>query len=413
MIKQAIEKQTLPKGWREVMLGEVCHFKRGPFGSSLRKGIFVKEGYAVYEQRHAIHNSFNNVRYFISEMKFQEMKEFEISFGDLIMSCSGTMGKSAIVPRGAKRGIINQALLRITPQSATLSIFFFNLWMNSNNFRKNLQQVTFGNAIKNVAPVKVLKQIAIIIPPLPEQKAIASLLEKWDEAIEKTEALIEAKEKRFRWLLKALISAQQDNPKWQKVKLGDICRVFKGQGLSKELLDSRGDNKCILYGQLYTLYPEIIEQVISRTESNKGVLSEKGDVLIPGSTTTQGIDLANATALFEDGVLLGGDINILRGLRNDLYDSSFLAYCLTHSKKREIARYTQGVTIIHLYGKDLKEITVSLPSIQSQKEIIYKIHTSRREIDLLKQQAARYREQKRGLMQKLLTGEWRIRGCTH
>ena len=72
--------------------------------------------------------------------------------------------------------------------------------------------------------------------------------------------------------------------------------------------------------------------------------------MIPGSTTTKGIDLANATALFEENVLLGGDINILRALKKNVYDSSFLAYQLTHSKKREIARYTQGITIVHLYG---------------------------------------------------------------
>ena len=250
-----------------------------------------------------------------------------------------------------------------------------------------------------------------LIPPVNEQKTIASLLEKWDTAIEKTEALIEAKEKRFKWLLKTLISDQQDNPEWQQMKLGEICKVLKGQGLSKSSIRENGKNKCILYGQLYTVYPEIIDKVISKTNINKGISSKIGDILIPGSTTTKGIDLANATALFEENVLLGGDINILRALtalKENVYDSSFLAYQLTHSKKREIARYTQGITIVHLYGKDLRNLTLSLPDIKKQRQIVKTLNTAQKEITLLKQLTEQYRTQKRGLMQKLLTGKWRI-----
>ena len=73
----------------------------------------------------------------------------------------------------------------------------------------------------------------VILPSLPEQKAIASLLETWDTAIEKTEALIAAKEKQFKWLLKTLISDQQDNPEWRKVTLGEICEIRKGKQLNK------------------------------------------------------------------------------------------------------------------------------------------------------------------------------------
>lgn len=86
------------EGWEEKTLGDVCEFVRGPFGGSLKKNIFKSEGYAVYEQQHAIYNQFDDIRYFIDENKFNEMKRFELNSGDLIMSCSGTMGKMAIIP---------------------------------------------------------------------------------------------------------------------------------------------------------------------------------------------------------------------------------------------------------------------------------------------------------------------------
>ena len=96
-------------------LGDVCDFVRGPFGGSLKKSCFVESGYAVYEQ-HAIYDQFTDVRYFIDEAKFNEMKRFELKPNDLIMSCSGTMGKVAIVPQNIEKGIINQALLKLTPK---------------------------------------------------------------------------------------------------------------------------------------------------------------------------------------------------------------------------------------------------------------------------------------------------------
>ena len=95
--------------------------------------------------------------------------------------------------------------------------------MSSNEFQKSLANVTFGNAIKKCCFSKDSKRTATPrFPPFPEQKAIASLLETWDTAIEKTEALIAAKEKRFKWLLKTLIRDQWDNSEWQKVQLRDV-----------------------------------------------------------------------------------------------------------------------------------------------------------------------------------------------
>src|ERR1035437_159906 len=116
-------------GWQLRKLGDVCRFVRGPFGGSLKKGVFVADGYAVYEQSHAIYEQFEEIRYFADDDKFREMQRFEIHSNDLIMSCSGTMGKVAIVPEGIWRGIINQALLKLSPSSA-ISSHFLKYWMD-------------------------------------------------------------------------------------------------------------------------------------------------------------------------------------------------------------------------------------------------------------------------------------------
>lgn len=175
--------------WEKVKLGEVCDFIRGPFGGSLKKEIFVNDGYAVYEQSHAIYSDFSEFRYFIGEEKFNEMKRFEVRSGDLIMSCSGTMGKTAIIPSSARKGIINQALLKLTTKKQ-LNVNFLKMWMDSPDFQVRLLSQVSGAAIQNVASVKVLQNLIISIPPLKIQEQIVEKIEAERTLVESAQKLI-------------------------------------------------------------------------------------------------------------------------------------------------------------------------------------------------------------------------------
>ncbi len=180
------------KGWVDKPLGEVCGFVRGPFGGSLKKSIFVADGYAVYEQQHAIYDQFDDVRYFVDEAKFKEMKRFELLPNDLIMSCSGTMGRVAIVPVGIKRGIINQALLKLTP-TVKISNKFLKFWMGSEAFQDALKEYSGGAAIQNVASVKVLKEIRIPLPSIEEQKCVVESVELVSAETQRLESIYQQK----------------------------------------------------------------------------------------------------------------------------------------------------------------------------------------------------------------------------
>jgi len=163
--------------WERKKWGDLCEFVRGPFGGSLKKNIFKEDGYVVYEQKHAIHDHFNQLRYFIDEDKFNEMKRFELFPGDIIMSCSGvTLGRVAIVPDGIKRGIINQALLKLTPKK-NVSVNFIKHWLRSSIFQKIIFDFAGGAAIPNVPSAKILKDILIPFPSLKEQEKIVNEIE--------------------------------------------------------------------------------------------------------------------------------------------------------------------------------------------------------------------------------------------
>lgn len=177
----------LPEGWEWVQLGSVCDFVRGPFGGSLKKEIFKSSGFAVYEQQHAIYNQFDDIRYFIDSDKFDGMKRFILQPDDIIMSCSGTMGKTAIVPKGIQAGIINQALLKLTTHKSLYNRFL-QLWMDSSHFQNGLNDNSQGAAIKNVASVSVLKEVNIPLPPLAEQTHI---VEKLDAVLSRIDTAID------------------------------------------------------------------------------------------------------------------------------------------------------------------------------------------------------------------------------
>lgn len=248
-------------------------------------------------------------------------------------------------------------------------------------------------------------------PPVSEQLEIVLMARTWDRAIETVEALIANALEQKAALTKALLTARARLPgfsgDWMTKSLDDLFQFKRGRGLSKSVV-GEGANPCILYGELYTRYPEVVREVIGRTDAKDGELSEAGDVLIPGSTTTSGIDLANATALLRSGILLGGDINILRPKEQE-QSAPFFAYLLTHAMKAEIASRAQGVTIIHLYGSDLKTIEVSVPTHPEQHAIAQFCMEVDARIIGLGMQLAALRKEKFALMQQLLTGKRRVR----
>ena len=155
---------------------------------------------------------------------------------------------------------------------------------------------------------------------------------------------------------------------WKEERLGKVAELSKGVGISKEQLSEDGE-PCILYGELYTKYKsEIIHKVISKTniESSNLKRSKRNDVIIPCSGEIA-IDIAVARCVPFDNILLGGDLNIIR-LHKD--DGAFMAYQLNGKRKIDIAKLAQGVSVVHLYGENIKAIKTCNPCLQEQQKIV-------------------------------------------
>lgn len=162
--------------------------------------------------------------------------------------------------------------------------------------------------------------------------------------------------------------------------------------------------ECIRYGELYTKYGEIIYEVDSKTNLNKEglVLSEKNDILIPCSGETA-IDLATASCVQKDNIAIGGDITIIKTNQH----APFITYYI-NQKKTEIAKYAQGVSIVHLYPKDFKVMNIRIPSINEQKRIIALLEVITKKEQLLESKYQEYQEFKKYLMQQIFAGKLRF-----
>lgn len=304
----------------------------------------------------------------------------------------------------------HQRVYKISDFSERIDGYFFYLYF-SNYFLRRIMSMTAKSSVDSVR-MEMIANMQIPLPRKAEQTAIAVALSDADALISSLERLIAKKRNIKQGAMQELLTGKKRLPGfsggWEVKKLGGIADIFKGSGLSKSKLNPSGIYKCILYGELFTTYSQVIKNVISRTNANEGVLSKKGDILMPGSTTTIGIDLAIASALLEAGILLGGDINIIRK-KVDSYDSEFIAHYLTQVKKHEIAELSQGITIIHLYGRDLNALSITIPAKREEQTAIAQILSDMdAEVEQLEQKLNKYKMMKQGMMQELLTGKTRL-----
>ena len=143
----------------------------------MKKEIFVAEGFKVYEQKNVIYNDFDAGSYFVKGSDYERLIAFRIQPNDLLISCSGTIGRIASVPVSAVPGIMNQALLKITlDESRMLNVFFLGLW-RSESFERQVLGMTHGTGMKNMKSMGELKSIKFPAPPLGIQRRFAVIAE--------------------------------------------------------------------------------------------------------------------------------------------------------------------------------------------------------------------------------------------
>ncbi len=234
-----------------------------------------------------------------------------------------------------------------------------------------------------------MEEFEFSIPTIEEQNRISRLLSLLDERIATQNKIIEDLKK----LKSAIIEKHYCKVEKQIACVGDLGEPFSVGNLAKDDLTETGI-PCVIYGELFTTYGETISQIESHTYKTEGIiLSKKGDLLFPSSTTVDAMSLIAPSVINMDGVILGGDMFGIHISPN--FNAQYLSYYFNHIAKRQLAKFAKGSTIIHLHYADIEKAKLLLPSLEEQNRMAKclvtlddKIKKERTFFDLLNSQKA-------------------------
>ncbi|MCD6388977.1 MAG: restriction endonuclease subunit S [Desulfobulbaceae bacterium] len=322
-----------------------------------------------------------------------------------------------------EEGVISPAYVVLRPKKHVYSLFMFYLFKSLHGLYL-IYSYSYGLTGDRLR--LYYKDFAIIpipLPPLPEQKKIAEILSAWDRAIDQAGKLIDAKQRLKKGLIQQLLTGRMrfvefgkpalkkgELPEGWKIKpLGSFGSFSKGKGISNNLKRETGF-PCITYGEIYGKHEIVIQEFYSYIDGDTAHNSQliyKGDILFAGSGETLN-EIGKCVAFTKDvEAYAGGDIVIFHP--ESVY-SLYLSYSLNSDilirQKRKLG---QGHSVVHIYSAGLKTLQVPLPSLEEQTRIASILSVCDREIQLLVRKRDLLQEQKKGLMQKLLTGEVRVK----
>ena len=347
---------------------------------------------------------FDDVTY-IPQSTHDRMKGSIVQANDILLNITGaSIGRSCVVPEDFIEGNVNQhvSIIRLIDGYVPR---FYQKYLSSERGQKHISSLQVGSGREGLN-FQAIRKIAIPSPEVNEQQKIADFLSAVDDKItaltaQKT-ALTQYKQGMMQRIFSQTLRFKDDNgadyPEWETITLEAIATFYRGGQLSKSDLNEYGGYPCIHYGELFTSYGEVIRIVKSKTNINDGFESEIGDILMPSSDVTPN-GLARASCILQAGVVIGGDINIVRIGAN--YNQTFLSYFLNFEKSQIIA-LVSGTTVKHIYIKDLKNIVLTTPrSFEEQTKIAQFLTELDDKINAVDAQIQSAQQWKQGLLQQM------------
>ncbi|MDD3344822.1 MAG: restriction endonuclease subunit S [Candidatus Omnitrophica bacterium] len=385
--------------WKECKLGNVLGEKgyiRGPFGSALRRGEMSECGVPVYEQKNAIYNS-REFRFFIDDKKFRELSRFQVKTDDLIISCSGTVGKISIIKEEDPKGIISQALLILRPDTSKIDLKYLYFFLSSKQGFELITQASHGSVQVNIAERKIVESIPLLLPSLPEQRAIAAVLSSLDNKID----LLHRQNKTLESLAETIwrkMFVEEADPMWRVGKLGEEMDITMGQ--SPEGSTYNEDKQGMIFFQGRAEFGFRFPETRLYCTAPKR-LAKEGDTLVSVRAPVGDINVA-----FEDCC-------IGRGLASVRHRKGYLTYTLykIRSLRDEFDSFEQQGTVFGSIGKDdFNNIETFIPNEAKIREFEDVVKQLDEKIFINSTQIRTLSHLRDTLLPKLMSGEAKVRG---
>lgn len=381
----------LPDGWKETTLERYIHIKhgyafKGEYFSASGKYIVLTPGNFI--ESGGFRDQKDKTKYYSGEIP----EEYILKKGDCILAmteqAAGLLGSAAFIPENNKF-LHNQriGLIEITdPHSVSLD-FLYWLYNDPKN-RLIISNEAGGTKVKHTSPKKLV-DISILLPPLPEQKKIAVIFSTWDRAIEGTEKLLANSQQQKKALMQQLLTGKKRLPgftgEWKNVLLKDIALIKKGQALSsKDLM--RGDYPVIAGGKT--------SPYKHKNFTHENVITVSASGAYAGYVS------------FHSYKIWASDCSVITSRSGN--SISFIYFWLSYLQNKIFSLQSGGAQP-HIYPRDLELLHIHCPPLPEQKAIAAVLSTADEELAAIEADLARLRQEKKALMQQLLTGKRRVK----
>ena len=413
----------VPNGWEHVRLNELCLTVTS--GSRDWAKYYAEQGSKFIRmtnlQRNNIYLNLSDLKFVDIQSNSSDGKRTSLRAGDILMSITAELGKIGWVHEGLGEAFINQhtALIRLNEKKSDSKYIAYLLSSKEMNHKINRLNDSGAKAGLNLPTIK---SIPIDIPPLPEQRKIAKILSTWDKAISTTERLIDKSKQQKKALMQQLLTGKKRllddlgkpfEGEWEDLYLHDVAKIIVSP-VDKKIVDGEIPVELCNYTDVYyntriTNSIEFMKATAKKSEIDKYTL-QVNDVIITKDSETPG-DIAVPALVSEDlgGTVCGYHLAIVRP-NSQLVEGAYLNYLFSMQKTRYyFFTLATGATRFGLSIGGINKAHFTLPPLEEQQRIAAVLTNSDREIELLGQQLADLKQEKKALMQQLLTGKRRVK----
>lgn len=393
----------VPKGWLSSTLEEFIDIKHG---FAFKSEYFSSEGnYVLMTPGHffeagGFRDQGEKTKYYVGDVPHG----YILNKGDILLAMTeqadGLLGSAAYVPQSDKY-LHNQrlGLIHIKAKSKIFKDYLYFLY-NSPAVRKQISEQASGTKVKHTSPDK-LRGVIALLPPLPEQKKIAKILSTWDKAIATTEQLLANSQQQKKALMQQLLTGKKCFPgftgKWEYYTLSDIAVIVMGSSPKSDTYNENGVGLPLIQGNADIKNRKSVPRIFT-SEITKECLPD--DILLSVRAPVGTIAISNHNAC------IGRGIAAIRAKMD--FNQAFIYQWLLWFEPKWYS-LSQGSTFESINSDDIKQLKIKVPSIEEQKSIAKILAVADGEIEALKQKRNHLKQEKKALMQQLLTGKRRVK----
>jgi type I restriction enzyme S subunit len=403
----------VPNGWSEVKLGDVIKHQKG---FAFKSSSYKEDGVRIIRISDTTRNSIHDKSpVYLDNEQAIVLSNFELKSEDIVLSTVGSrphlldsmVGKAVKIPEKDNGALLNQNLVKITPKDKLITNNYLFSMLTKTSFNYFISTLVRGNANQVSITLAELFCYTFLLPTYEEQRKIASILGTWDKAISTTERLIDNSKQQKKALMQHLLTGKKRlfddsgrpfEGEWEDVKLGNYVTIKSGVSPSQFNLKSKGE---IPYVKVEDMNNCSKYQCNSRSYTDKDrPVIDKNSVIFPkrGAAIMNNKVRIAATSLYLD-------TNMMALFPNAALNSEFLYYLLI---KEELFKIADTSTIPQINNKHITPYKFKLPYLNEQNRISSVLSNADKEIDLLEQKLADLKQEKKALMQQLLTGKRRV-----